>query len=229
LAAELGVARPFGFQGDLFVVPFAPRMRAPEFPAPPGVVWMRPDAGAEPDPDGTIVLTLGTEFNTESGDLFPRILTGLADMTANVVVAVGSDVDPERFGPQPEHIRVERFVDLGPLVAHADVVLHHGGSGLFVRSVLGGAPQVVFPMGADQPFTADRIADLDLGLVLDPLTATPQQIAAGVAAARADDSMRKRVMALRRETLELPDAAAVARRVIRAVSALRSGPATRAP
>jgi hypothetical protein len=89
LRLKLGLARPIPYQGDLFVVPFAPNMRDPGFPAPANSVWMRPDRGHEPDPDGSIVATLGTEFNTESGDLFNRILAALAELDAPSVVAVG--------------------------------------------------------------------------------------------------------------------------------------------
>lgn len=209
LRDELGLRQPIRYQGDLFVVPFAPTMRDPRFPAPEDAVWMRPDSGPEPEPDGSIVATLGTEFNTESGDLFDRILAAIGGVDFPAVVAVGRDLDPARFGIQPPHVRVEQYVDLGALVPRASVVLHHGGSGLFLQSVLGGAPQIVFPMGADQPFTAERVQQLGVGRVLDPLTAPTSAIRDAIAEIRADAATRNRVLDLRAETLTLPKPSAV--------------------
>ena len=221
LRLELGLSEPIRYQGDLFVVPFTRTMRAPDFPAPANAAWMRPDRGLKPDPNGSIVATLGTEFNTESGDLFHRILGALAEVDAPCVVAVGRDLDPARFGPQPSHVRVEQYVDLEALVPRASLVLHHGGSGLFMRSVLGGAPQILFPMGADQPFTADRVQHLGVGCVLDSQTADSTVIRERVAALRDDAKMRDRVKALRTETLALPDPTDVARKVETLVASAR--------
>jgi hypothetical protein len=204
LRLKLGLARPIPYQGDLFVVPFAPNMRDPGFPAPANTVWMRPDRGHEPDPDGSIVATLGTEFNTESGDLFNRILAALAELDAPSVVAVGRNLDPARFGLQPSHVQVEQYVDFEALIPRASVVLHHGGSGLFMRSVLGGAAQIVFPMGADQPFTSDRVEHLHVGSVLDSRAADSNTIRDATLALLDDTHTRNRVSALRSEVLALP-------------------------
>ncbi|RFA17081.1 hypothetical protein B7R22_01985 [Subtercola boreus] len=213
LGVALGLAQQFPHRGNLFVVPFAPRMRDPKFPAPSDVAWMRPAEGKDPAPNGSVVATLGTEFNTESGDLFDRVLRALAGLNAPTVVAVGRDLDPARFGRQPPHERVERYIDLESLIPQASVVLHHGGSGLFMRSVLGGASQIVFPMGADRPFTADRVDSLGIGRVLDPLSATPDLIRDAVAALRDDGTTRNNVLALRSDVLGLPDSTIVVRRV----------------
>jgi hypothetical protein len=198
--------RPYG---DFFVVPFAPAMRDPQYPAPTDSLWMRPDAGPAPDPDGSIVATLGTEFNTESGDLFSRILTALSAADVPAVVAIGRDLHPERFGTQPPHVRVVQFIDFDTVIPRARVVLHHGGSGLFLRSVLGGASQVVLPMGADQPFTADSVSRMGLGRVLDPMTATTTTLGEALTEVLADERARRRTARLRRSVLALPEPATV--------------------
>lgn len=209
LRRDLDVPAPIRLYGEAFIVPFAPLMRDPAWPAPANTLWMRPEVGNAPRQDGSIVATLGTEFNTESGDLFERILSALAFVGAPAVLAVGKDLDPARFGRQPPHVRIEQFVDLGSLIPGASVVVHHGGSGLFLRSVLGGAPQLVFPMGADQPFTGQRVKDLGLGRALDPLIASAADIADAIASLRVDNRARERTSALRMTTIELPAPAEV--------------------
>jgi UDP:flavonoid glycosyltransferase YjiC (YdhE family) len=104
-------------------------------------------------------------------------------------------------------------VDLDNVIPHAAVVLHHGGSGLFLRSVLGGASQIVFAMGADQPFTADRVRDLGLGQVLDPIAATPAAIAESVTGLQSDHQTISNVEALRRSTLALPEPATIVEQI----------------
>lgn len=180
---------------------------------------MHPDLGLDPAPDGSIVATLGTEFNTESGDLFDRLLRALAETDVPSVVAVGRDLDPRRFGPQPSHVSVVQYADFRVLIPRAGAVLHHGGSGLFTSCVLGGVPQVVFPMGADQPFNADRVEHLGVGVVLDPLDATAPEIATLTSRLLGDTQMRARVGALRTEMLSLPDPSAIARLVENVVAA----------
>jgi hypothetical protein len=209
LGHEIGMQAPIRPHGDFYVVPFAPSMRDPRFPAPSGALWMRPDPGSSPRSDGSVVVTLGTEFNSESGDLFTRILSALDAADAPATVAIGRDLDPTQFGLRPPRVRVEQYVDFDAVIPHASVVLHHGGSGLFLRSILGGASQIVFPMGADQPFTADRVRSLGLGQVLDPIAATPAAIAESVAYLSSDRQTRDNVQALRRITLALPEPAAI--------------------
>lgn len=209
LRQSVSGSAPIRLRGDFFVVPFDPSMRDPGFPPPSDALWMRPDAGPDPRPNGSVVATLGTEFNTESGDLFGRMLSALAGIDEQATVAVGRDLDPARFGPQPPHVSVAQHVDFDEVLPRASVVLHHGGSGLFVRSVLGGVPQIVFPMGADQPFTAYQVERLGLGRVLDPLTATRSTIGQTLLDVRSDGAVRQRVLALRQSLLTLPDAAAI--------------------
>jgi hypothetical protein len=213
LADRLGLPEAIRPSGDFFVVPFARRMRDPRFPAPADALWMRPEPGPAPDPDGSIVATLGTEFNTESGDLFDRILDALSIVGAPAVLAIGGDLDPARFAPPPRHVRIERFIDLGGAIARASAVVHHGGSGVFVRSVLGVAPQVVLPMGADQPFTADTVRRNGLGLVLDPITTTAGALADAVSRLLVDDGARASAAQLREAALALPRPQAVVERL----------------
>lgn len=39
-----------------------------------------------------------------------RLVAGLGELDADVVVTIGRDLDPATFGPQPAHVRIKRFV-----------------------------------------------------------------------------------------------------------------------
>ncbi|WP_231913199.1 hypothetical protein [Rhodococcus sp. 852002-51564_SCH6189132-a] len=91
---------------DLVISPFPPSFRDPDVPLPPTAVstgpgpslasrehpaidWLR--SGKKPH---RVYVTLGTVFNTESGDLIVRLLRGLHRLPARVLVTVGRDIDP---------------------------------------------------------------------------------------------------------------------------------------
>lgn len=200
----------------LVLAPFPPGFRNPDFPLPPTGQALRPrglDAVAEqavPRWIGeladvpTVYFTLGTVFNVESGDLFARVLAGLRELPVNVVVTVGDDVDPAELGPQPGHVRVERFVPQAALLPHCDVVVSHGGSGSVIGALAHGLPSVLIPMGADQPQNAARCAALGVSRVLDAVEATPDHVREAVVEVLADASYRLAAESLRDEIAALP-------------------------
>ncbi len=49
------------------------------------------------------------------------------------------------------------------LFARMAAVIHHGGAGTTTAAARAGAPQVVVPQLADQPYWAGRVADLGIG------------------------------------------------------------------
>jgi UDP:flavonoid glycosyltransferase YjiC (YdhE family) len=199
----------------LVLSPFPPSFRDPGFPLPPTARSLRPPAaegaGALPaclaglPPRPLVYVTLGTIFNVESGDLFRRVLAGLAPLPINLIVTVGPQIDPAELGPQPAHIRIERFIDQAALLPHCALVVAHAGSGTLIGALAQGLPLVLLPIGADQPLNAARAAALGLAQVLDPVTATPAALADAVAAGLADPRWRHAAQRLRCEIAALPD------------------------
>jgi UDP:flavonoid glycosyltransferase YjiC (YdhE family) len=185
----------------------------PSFRSPDAPLRVRPthyrsmDAPAVRAGSGrpTVYATLGTIFNKGSGDLFERLLAGLGGIDVDVVATVGRDLDPGDLGPQPPHVRVERFVPQAEVLPHADLVVSHGGSGSLMAALAHGLPSLLLPLGADQPHNARRVAELGLAEVLDASTATASEIGARASAALADVGMRERCTAVAEELRALPD------------------------
>jgi MGT family glycosyltransferase len=150
-----------------------------------------------------VYVTLGTVFATESGDLFPRLLTGLGQLPVEVVVTVGRDINPAEFGPQPEHVHVEQWVPQSLLLPHTDLVVSHGGSGTVTAALAHGLPQVVIAMGADQLHNAGRVRALG-GRALHPVTTTAAEIRDTIAALLTDDRAQSAAQRMQREISELP-------------------------
>jgi UDP:flavonoid glycosyltransferase YjiC (YdhE family) len=208
----------------LVISPFPPSFRDPAFPLPPTAISIRPAAPAAGAADAALAwlqsrpprpvvyFTLGTVFNMESGDLFERVLAGLRDLDANAIVTVGREIDPAAFGPQPGHVRVERFVPQAPLLPHCDVVINHGGSGSTIGALAAGVPMVLLPMGADQPPNAERCVALGVGVALDVMRCTPADVRAAVETVLGDPAFRRAAERMRDEIAALPGPeAAIAR------------------
>jgi len=59
-------------------------------------------------------------------------------------------------------------------------VVHHGGAGTTTTAARAGAPQVVVPQMADQPYFAGRVADLGIGTAHDGPTPTTESLSAAL-------------------------------------------------
>jgi UDP:flavonoid glycosyltransferase YjiC (YdhE family) len=220
---------------DLVVSPFPPSFRDPAFPLPENAISIRPEAGGilagfAPDwlshlPDRpTVYFTLGTIFNQESGDPFVRVLSGLRELAATVIVTVGRSLDPERFGPQPDNVHMERYVPQSLLLPHCDLVVNHGGSGSVIGALAHGLPLVVLPMGADQLPNAQRCEQLGVGVVLDAVRATPPSVRDTTSALLSDPTAREAAQRIRDEIASLPGPEAVVPMLERLVRGSRSSP-----
>ena len=193
----------------LVLSPFPPSFRDPASPVPLPETTLHVRSGRRvrltpPSPRRRVYVTLGTVFNSGSGDLFERLLAGLAGVEADVVMTVGRDLDPATWGVQPPHLRIERFVPQAEILHNTDLVVSHGGSGSLMATLAHGVPSVLLPLGADQPHNAQRAEELGLALTLDAATASPASIRQTVEAALYDDAMRRRTRAAAEETNALP-------------------------
>ena len=149
-----------------------------------------------------MLASLGTVFNKSPGVL-EAIVAALAEEPVNVIVAIGRDRDPGRFGPQPHHVRLEAYVPQPLVLARCDAFVTHGGFNSVKEALSQGVPMVVVPISADQPYSAERCADLGVGLAIGAGDRTP------VPSARRwevleDPGYRPRARAFQEEMARLP-------------------------
>jgi vancomycin aglycone glucosyltransferase len=69
------------------------------------------------------------------------------------------------------------------LFGRVAAVVHHGGAGTTTTATRAGAPQVVVPQWADQPYFADRVADLGIGAAHDVTAPTTESLSAALSTA----------------------------------------------
>ena len=165
-------------QRSLKLNPFPPTFRDPADPLTGHVIHYRAahlPARCSPPTAGPVYVTLGTIFNTESGDLLARITTAAA-AAQQVIVATGEHVDPADLGSQPPNVTIHRFVNQQQILATCAALICHGGSGTILDALTFGLPMIILPLGADQPLNARRAQDLGCAIVLPADRTTTQQI-----------------------------------------------------
>ena len=188
-----------------FMVAAIPRsFRDPAASSPPRMHFVRPAILGQSVPHAPtsrplVYVTLSTVFNVESGDLFDRIIRAMSSVDADVIVTTGPQIDPAEFNDVPSNVVVEQFRPQAEILPACSAVVTHGGSGTLLAALALGVPAAVLPMGADQLDNADRVDDLGVGLLLDPLTADPFDVATAVTTLINDDSYRHNAASLATE------------------------------
>jgi MGT family glycosyltransferase len=151
----------------------------------------------------TVLASLGTVFNKHPGVL-EAIVEGLRDEPVNLIVAIGRDQDPARFGAQPAHVRIEHYVAQPLVLARCDVFVTHGGFNSVKEALSEGVPMVLVPITADQPYCAARCAALGAGCVVDPAARSAEAVRDAVREMLRDGGYRERARAFQAEMVALP-------------------------
>ena len=76
-------------------------------------------------------------------------------------------------------------------------MVHHGGMGTTAAGLRAGIPSVIIPTGADQPFWAQRVEQLGVGVHCASFSkVTADQLAAALREVTTDTALRQRAAAL---------------------------------
>jgi MGT family glycosyltransferase len=163
----------------------------PEWFAPPQPDWPsqlrlsgfllsdHDDAAELPAPTGErpIVFTPGSA-NRHAARFFTTAIASTARMGRRAVLVTGyRDHLPRLLPDHVEHVRWASFPALFPRAA---AVVHHGGIGTCAQALAAGVPQLLMPLGFDQPDNAQRTRRLGVGEVIPPDRFTPPRVAAAL-------------------------------------------------
>jgi UDP:flavonoid glycosyltransferase YjiC (YdhE family) len=133
------------------------------------------------DPDLPLVyVTFGSvagSIPTFAG-VFSQALDALAGLDACVVMTLGRKLDPHDLGPVPANTHVAQWLPQAEVLAHAAVMVGHGGFGTTVGALAAGVPQVVVPLFTfDQLVNGDRVAAVGAGVTMGVWQGTVGRIA----------------------------------------------------
>jgi UDP:flavonoid glycosyltransferase YjiC (YdhE family) len=77
----------------------------------------------------------------------------------------------------PAHARHVSYASFATLFPRSAAVVHHGGIGTCAQGLAAGVPQLVMPMGFDQPDNALRLTSLGVGEAIRPAQFTGERVA----------------------------------------------------
>ena len=141
--------------------------------------------------------------------MYPATLAALGDVPVRVLMTTGSATDPASLEPWPANAHVEQWWPQADVMAHAAVVVGHGGFGTTMMALAAGVPQVVVPLFAfDQAVNAERVAGVGAGIHLGGGPRAAAELPAVVGAALSDPAYRAGAAAIAAEMAALPDSAA---------------------
>jgi MGT family glycosyltransferase len=136
-----------------------------------------------------IYVSLGTAFN-ERKEFFQACLDAFGGGDRPVVLNHGVRLDTADFPDVPANVVLAPHVPQLRVLERSAAFVTHGGMGSTMEAVVHGVPMVVVPQMIEQETTADRVAELGLGVRLDPADATPDALAKAVDTVVSDPAYR---------------------------------------
>ncbi|WP_315068868.1 macrolide family glycosyltransferase [uncultured Clostridium sp.] len=120
-----------------------------------------------------VYISLGTIFNN-SIDFYENCFKAFSNMDVKVVMSVGKNTDIASLSDIPSNFIVRNYVPQLEILKHSDIFITHGGMNSTNEGLYYDIPLILIPQSVDQPFVANRVAELGAGIVLDKNEITPE-------------------------------------------------------
>jgi len=141
----------------------------------------------------TLYVSLGTVFNANP-EFFDACFDAFADCDWQVVLSIGARTDPSSLVRIPDNFLVRPHVPQLEVLEHTDVFVTHGGMNSVMEATYYGVPMVVVPQQPEQAMTADRVAELGLGVAMELGQVTAGALLDAVTTVSGDAGYRSRLV-----------------------------------
>jgi UDP:flavonoid glycosyltransferase YjiC (YdhE family) len=115
-----------------------------------------------------VVFTLGSSVSMYGTDFFCMAINAARQIGCRALLVTGQD--PAQYDAQmasaglaPHSVKVFRYLPYSAVFPHAAVTVHQGGIGTLAQALAAGKPQLIVPVGFDQPDNARRAVRLGVG------------------------------------------------------------------
>ena len=166
------------------------------------------DAEWTPPGEPVLFVSLGTAFN-DRPDFFRACFAAFGG-GGPVAMAVGERVRIDDLGAVPANVDVRPWFPQPAVLRHAAAFVSHAGMGSTMEALYYGVPLVCVPQMVEQEANAARVAELGLGVRLDPEGLTAADLRAAVDAVTGDDAVRAALDRMRTATRNAGGAVAAA-------------------
>jgi UDP:flavonoid glycosyltransferase YjiC (YdhE family) len=120
------------------------------------------------------LLSFSTTVIDGQSDLVRHACAALEPAGVDGLLTLGPALEPV-METRLRGVELIDWADHDALLPDVDMVVTHGGLGTTLRSLAHGKPLLVLPLGRDQLFNAQRVAELEVGIHL-PANAPPERI-----------------------------------------------------
>jgi rhamnosyltransferase subunit B len=94
--------------------------------------------------------------------------------------------------PLPPTVRHEAYVPFSHVLPRCGALIHHGGIGTCAQGLAAAIPQLIMPLGFDQPDNAARLERLGVGTWVVPARFTPDRVADALGSLLQSEQVRSR-------------------------------------
>ena len=155
--------------------------------------WEAPGTGRP-----LVLISLGTLYNKQP-DFFRACVDAFRDTDWDVVITHADGVAAGELGEVPPHIQVYDFAPQGAVLAHASLMINHGGTSTVLQAVSEGVPVIAVPQMAELHATATRAEQLGVGAKVLRKDVTPERLRETALALADSAEVREAVAKLRGE------------------------------
>jgi UDP:flavonoid glycosyltransferase YjiC (YdhE family) len=150
-----------------------------------------------------VYASFGTVADGKNLSVYRAALEAITGLDVEGLLTTGPYIDPMELGPVSGSVTVAPFVPQTQVLAHAAVVLCHGGSGTLIGALAAGKPLVVVPLFADQPLNAATVEATGCGLAVREFE--PEAIRGALVKILSDPRFGERAGAVAAEIATLPN------------------------
>lgn len=183
---------------------FPESLEVPSYPAPIGrtirLMHQSIESGATKKKQKNkerplVYITFGT-VASEIG-FYPRIIQqiidGIKEMPIDAVITIGNKADPKELKNIPKNFEVLQWKNQDEVLADADIVIAHVGSGTTLGSLAFGLPIIAIPLFADQFINAERLVAVNAAIKLEPNEELPKKTKEAVEIILSDKRNNKKI------------------------------------
>ncbi|MGG2067073.1 macrolide family glycosyltransferase [Bacillus sp. S14(2024)] len=122
-----------------------------------------------------IYISLGTVFN-QAIDFYKLCFKAFGNTNHTVIMSIGKKVQISDLGDIPKNFIVKNYVPQTEVLKHSKLFITHGGMNSTHEGLYYEVPLIVIPQSADQPFVAQRVANIGAGINLSMHSLSADQL-----------------------------------------------------
>lgn len=142
-----------------------------------------------------VYVSLGTILNVDTA-FYNICIQAISSLELEGVISLGKSLKKENLDPVRNEITLAESVDQNATLLDAAVFVTSGGMASVSEAVAAKTPMIVIPQTTEQKITAERIADLGLGVHLDRSALTVPNLSERILQLMNDPSYKEKITAL---------------------------------